>query len=230
MLTKARGPFSTSNFLYNAAAQFASGGVFVAAWVYVYPSVTHTIWSVCNGGVNDQYLRLVIVNGDIQMHLRKGGSVRAIRGGLASWAWNFVAGSFLPGSHLKVWRGNASTTQGTAWTWPTGLNRTAIGVRYSTTLAAALGSNLAALAMWTSEPSASEIAEMANRHDFRQYNQADLSAAYPLMGSGGEADLVGSFNFTEAGTLPEAGGPRLQRLPLCVAANVGLLPAVQRRT
>lgn len=205
----ARGGFSTANYLYNNSLQVSSGIFSVCAWVYPTAEATvRNIWGLFDDAADTSYLRLIIDATDhVAIEVRAGaGTTDAVTTGtVTEGAWNLIGMSYAPLLRLRVWVANEIVSNVTSIPdWPAGLDRTAVGMRHTSTAAEAFGGYASELAVWKgSAITPAMIAFFQGRRRFSDYGTSQPDHYYRPGGITSVVDRIGSFDLTEAGVVAD---------------------------
>ncbi|MCE5230475.1 LamG domain-containing protein [bacterium] len=204
-----RSGFAIANYLLKSSAQAMSGAITVCGWIY--PTATAAlgqIWGLNRASSNTYLLALVqAAGGALTVSWRNGGTAcNAVNANVTLNAWNFVALQFTPGAGtLLSWLG----TVGVAYefdiaTWPTGIDRTAIGARYATaTVDRPYTGHVGPFAVWLSSLTSEQISLLAAGLDMRCLPNRPPAAYYPMTGTAGATDVIGGFDLSEIGAVTE---------------------------
>lgn len=216
----ARGKMSAGNYLWANSAQRSSGGLTVAAWIKPDTHVSNSqIWGVNDYDQTKVWLRLCHIDaGSVNMQWRNGGaSVQAASSNQSTYLiddiWQFVAGTYVPGSFLRVYLGTVEDeVSAGGLAWPANLDRTGVGVRFAGSVADQfLDSHIGCLGVWSAALSSPSLNALAGGMDFRWKSNPSMVAYYEMDGTDNAIDLLGSFDYTEVGTVGEVDGPPVRR-------------------
>lgn len=204
-----RSGFSTSDYLAVNNRILPVGDWSICAWVYPTADNVGAILSSCNSGLNDDLYQVWMRTGGVlRLRARSNGggtSVNCDAGtnyGIGSWQF-ICCKKVLVGAvrtlHSRVNNGGFATA---SWTAVEPNNdRFAVGVRYSNTIGVAAGNgHIGPVATWDRDLSNAEVNAMYNGLDFRYLNPAHY---YEMAGTAGEADLAGSRDLAEVGTVTD---------------------------
>lgn len=225
---------SSSKYFYNSAAQASSGVVTLGFWIYPFFTVAaQVVWSVAKGSVSDVHLQLgVEATAKVRSQLKSGGSTygAVTTETVTLNAWNFIGLLWQPQVRLRAYLGSEiQTTSMAGVSWPSGIDQTGLGFQYdSTPEAYSTGLWLGPWALWTVALPDAVMAQFAARRNFRSFPAYWPQAYYDMTGTDDVTDQIGSFDFTEVGSVGEQGNPEMHRLDHRVVSNV-IQPAMQVR-
>lgn len=205
----ARTGWSTSNYLAYAGAVGGTYPFTLATWVNPSTSITQMALGVFNSGSSNNYHNLQV---------RSGGAVRAETFGASTngfadtssnisfGVWSHICGVFTSATSRASYLNGGSKATDTTNETPTGLNRTAIGVRGSSSLGNPWSDKLAEVSIWNVALTDAEVASLAKGiHPFLVRPGA-LVGYWPLIGAySPEINLKSNASvMTMTGTLNQA--------------------------
>jgi len=228
-----RGQYSTKDYHENASAIQDAGTSALVCWYY--PTAVGPVSPVGIYDTNDtkRWLRIAHMGtGVVNAQWRDGGATTSASSGFAATLndWNLLGLIFVPNATLRVFlNGTLVTTSMGGNQWPSPLNATCLGVQHiSTGYDQPCPGYIGPVGRWTADIAEADLDVMYAGRDFRSVQPDSLQNYYKCDGDGDVSDLIGSFNFTETGTVGQFDAPwmygvgaKLTRAPLRPLVNAG---------
>ena len=199
----ARAFSGSSQYLRYSGAVVTGYPFTMAAWGYATGTSNRTLMSISNSGASTSFrIRIRMSLGDADFISEVAGAAAQAFSpvGIVNNTWqHFCAVATSSTSRVLYGDGQAGTPNTTSST-PTGLNRTSIGVKDTSTQTEFFVGRAAEAAVWDVALTAAEAAMLAAGVCPLLVRPANLVAYWPLYGNGSpEPDLVGRFALTVTG-------------------------------
>lgn len=209
---------TSSQYLENGAAVITAEPLTMVAWAR--PSdvqtVSRTIFSIGTAsGVSRWQIQ---TNGSTASGTVSAASVNtgaaftqaATTATTSNNAWAHVCGVFTSSTDRRIYLNGGNSVQNTTNIAVSGVNRTDIGARWSTTIGSYFDGDIAEVAAWDVALTAAEVATLGAGYSPLFVRPASLVAYWPIIGRNSPSiDRVGGFNMTVTNAPATVAHPRV---------------------
>jgi hypothetical protein len=206
----------TSDLARSGVAAFTAPPATICAWVETTnAAVLQNVAGVfASGSASTNFMRLgVTAAGAIQAASNDGASNTATVGTITANTWHHACAVFASTTSRTAYLDGTAGSTSTASNSPSGINRTSILVRDSSTQADWCPCHIAQVAMWTTALDAASIGAMALGVSPRRLHPEALALFAPYLGIGAAVLDWRGNNLALTGTSANASTPSLVQLP-----------------